>query len=1148
MPLLTLPESNPDAVVGDDDSVAVDHVRALLDSNFTKSHASWIQLLLSLVTDARNGLLTSVRGSSLSRFSNLSPSETLQLTSLKRSLESLDTFFADTQDDPEDWITCMGYATSFQLPISKDDWDVYLSKCSGNITATCSLIVDKAVEAARLHMQAWADGERVSAQDAAIQHLASDHAPDISELISDPCLIEWSCCLLEAMKHHFTETLVTKASHTIPTHLSDCLDAKCQAKVDTARRDARAKVKRLYHAELTRLQSSALEEAARDFETWKSISLIPEWQAKEASAKAEKLLKFDAFKHGIAIELEEHKENAHITAAKSLVLLKTKSRSYRKSCCADPTRASCSASYMRTPSPSPSQKLDKMLTKADFLVSVQTTPAPLCTPVSDHARGQAGPSVAQEDSGPILPTHIVGLLSGPGIAKAPVGTLGDADSGLPLTLTSCLPEALPAAAPSVLSSNVIPDVVMASAAPSRDARPSLVRPVPGPDVTLAGSVHAPKAPLVERYQSVTPSPAPPMTAKTAEDRMMRLLGSTIIAALVPLKSSIEDISSRLCTVEDTQNWVPGDDGFPEDYDPATHGYDIPVHKAKAGGEERVDDYHTVSTPSLADAEDTEMEDAHRCFESHDSNEDPHFFFTEVVLHACNQTRDEIDPSQLATLADMAAINWDDFCLSMFLDRIVLPPNPTVGNAFITCMRMNLVKLQSEDDLQHALRAEDCGHSLSPETRPSYTGPFLAASRGDAGYTAAPVTRPLTQPHARLSEPISVSLDGSKILGFTESSPPLVRQGALDLDTPPPGDGTGWKVMGGKHGRTFASIAASCPTTVMAPPASVALPPSTAQATHGFLTKPQLDSLSREQVVHAYNARFTPKLRLHVSKDCAIAAFLDKALRPTPASPPAPQPITKTEFTLVYDTRASDLSTPSGRRGDTALYVRAIQKHMKDAGTKQAELISGCWTSQTSHNFVLTFNGDPSLDDILHLHSTFVRVLGPHYSIVLSRGYTRIVLNLVPTMREMLGALLPSAAALCTELTCNAGLKDLILLGKPYWLTARHPNARHGSISVAFLDPDGTRLKDIMRNPPFLFGNRTTRPQKYEARPLISQCDHCCYVPGHLAHIFLFFLARYVLIRSHDPDSHDRLPVQQNHLVGNFIVPSFRTFPIVLFLW
>jgi len=35
----------------------------------------------------------------------------------------------------------------------------------------------------------------------------------------------------------------------------------------------------------------------------------------------------------------------------------------------------------------------------------------------------------------------------------------------------------------------------------------------------------------------------------------------------------------------------------------------------------------------------------------------------------------------------------------------------------------------------------------------------------------------------------------------------------------------------------------------------------------------------------------------------------------------------------------------------------------------------------------------------------------------------------------------------------------------------------------------------MRNPPFLFGNRTTRPCKYEARPLITQCVRC-WALGH----------------------------------------------------
>jgi len=65
-----------------------------------------------------------------------------------------------------------------------------------------------------------------------------------------------------------------------------------------------------------------------------------------------------------------------------------------------------------------------------------------------------------------------------------------------------------------------------------------------------------------------------------------------------------------------------------------------------------------------------------------------------------------------------------------------------------------------------------------------------------------------------------------------------------------------------------------------------------------------------------------------------------------------------------------------------------------------------------------------------------------------------------------------------------------------------------------------------------------------SNPLLRQC----YTPGHLAHIFLLFLDQHVLIRSHDRDSHDCLPVQQSHLVGNSIVPSFSTFPIVLFLW
>ena len=71
----------------------------------------------------------------------------------------------------------------------------------------------------------------------------------------------------------------------------------------------------------------------------------------------------------------------------------------------------------------------------------------------------------------------------------------------------------------------------------------------------------------------------------------------------------------------------------------------------------------------------------------------------------------------------------------------------------------------------------------------------------------------------------------------------------------------------------------------------------------------------------------------------------------------------------------------------------------------------------------------------------------------------------------------------------------------------------------------------------------TYPGAENHRGVESYCGATCYVPGHLAHIFLSFLDRYVLIRSHD-----RLPVQQSRFTGNPIVPSFCTSPIVPLLW
>jgi len=361
-----------------------------------------------------------------------------------------------------------------------------------------------------------------------------------------------------------------------------------------------------------------------------------------------------------------------------------------------------------------------------------------------------------------------------------------------------------------------------------------------------------------------------------------------------------------------------------------YSYGIPA-ELPPGGEEHVD-YHVESAPARADAEDAEMADARRRFESHDSDESPHPYFETVILAARNQSRDELVPEHLSTLAEAAAEDWEDFASVVGADRLRVPPSAAVNDTFIHRTKIWLVKAQIEEDLKHALCTER--GSPTPPAGPSYTGPHLHHGNQDAPGPS------------RCSEPISISSTGTKISGFTESSPtpaPRTRPApgsALDLDTPPPGDGVGWSVMGGRCGRSFASIAAAASRPAPSSPAPPTLLPTAAAAASGFLMKPQLDSLTCEQVINAFNARFSPKLGLCVPKDRAVAVFLDRASRPAPASAPAPRPVTKTEFTLVYDTRAGDLSAPSGHRGDVASYVRAIQKHVKDAGTKQAELIGG----------------------------------------------------------------------------------------------------------------------------------------------------------------------------------------------------------------
>ena len=464
------------------------------------------------------------------------------------------------------------------------------------------------------------------------------------------------------------------------------------------------------------------------------------------------------------------------------------------------------------------------------------------------------------------------------------------------------------------------------------------------------------------------------------------------------------------------------------------------------------------------------------------NEGPHNWFFHTYTMENNlilgSTLNEVQRLAVFDLRDL----WWDFCHESYSSEI-LPPPDSIAHAFWQ-YRQNIAAARSttlcvaQNNLTYGNSREPAPIPVPPSARPTPAS-TLPPSRVPISDHARDRARPSVAQKAL--PPVTSLGDMARdpiVLSSPDSSPPLPA-------TPP------WTVVGGRSGHSYAKVAAKS-TTPTAPPSSS--PPTIRQAHAGSITAKQLNAMTKNQVVNAFNLRFSPRITAsRHSKDGVIAAYLDRASRPVieAAKPtPAPKPIQKTEYTLIRDPRARSIAGLSGRRGDAADLVRTIQRHIAQSGIPSpAQVIGRHWSNQTSYNFVLTFNGNPSHNEVLRLRSVFTKVFRPHHTITPSRGYTQVTMGFVPTMREIATDPLPSPQSLCREFSRNEVMKDLIIFGEPYWLTARNPENRLGSISFAFLDEDGSRLKDMTRNPPFMFG-RQTRIRKFVSRPLIQQCQHC----------------------------------------------------------
>ena len=217
----------------------------------------------------------------------------------------------------------------------------------------------------------------------------------------------------------------------------------------------------------------------------------------------------------------------------------------------------------------------------------------------------------------------------------------------------------------------------------------------------------------------------------------------------------------------------------------------------------------------------------------------------------------------------------------------------------------------------------------------------------------------------------------------------------------------WTVGGRKQSKlSWATIAAK-PTQQTDKGKHVGILPITRDhALNGLITRPQLENLSKATIIELFNGCFKmgPRIPCNASKDVAITMYIAWAQEPPPTTPnkPTSRPAqsTKTEFTLLLDPKALP---PAGPQGDAASLVRQAQQLISLSGTcAPAELIGGWWSSQNHSNFILVFNGAPTIEAVTSLRHIFARVFGP----IMGLTQSAVTQGSSSTLYPLCGTLLP----------------------------------------------------------------------------------------------------------------------------------------------
>ena len=672
-----------------------------------------------------------------------------------------------------------------------------------------------------------------------------------------------------------------------------------------------------------------------------------EFSNKHEAAREESLWDLAMWKHALTIEAEEQKEHARLESIKGVDCLKAAfARVGRKGRKPDPMgpRLSWSVSHSRAASPSPSpsspKALDKTPTKADFVVGM-TVDKDASLPV---VRGLTTPIMDAQSA--VAPACIERM-------NPPLGVFGNGSPPGPLRegQRPIKDRAADASLGEAHTSDNNSDVTPLSRPPNVPSQ--VIAPL---SITLAA----------------------PVKVESNEERLMRIIG----AALKPLQDDVSHLAGdvrhltkRVEFIESVDDPIgdvgaadPTNWGAPHDLDLSDQHYDTHIPVDPSTWADR-----TMNQDDNGDL-DANMEEYER-----KSNEPGEWFQHLFTSENGLVSGSPLTPGQLSEAAILQDL-WYEFCHASHSNMSVPPPTPifeaycayrkSLWDARATTFRV------AQNNLIYGNGGEPAPIPVLPSARPIPVPTTAVPSR-------APVsdhTRGRARPSIAQKEQLPVVS-----LGDAAHDPITVTS---DKNTPPPTASAPWTVVGGKNGRSYAGIAAKSTPPCPTPPPQT---PSLRQAQGGTITLEQLQAMTKNQVINAFNLRFTPHIATHHhSKKGVIAAYMDRASRPVTEakSPTPPKPIQKTEYTLIRDPCAGSIAGLSGRCSDAADLVRTIQRHIAQSGAPSpAQVIGGRWSNQTSYNFVLMFNGNPLHDEVLRLRNVFAKVFRPYHMIAPLRGYT-----------------------------------------------------------------------------------------------------------------------------------------------------------------